>query len=670
MMGQIQPYQGHGMTPELIADPLIDRFDLAYLIRKNFWKLLIAPILCAILGGAFYFKQEKLYESSALLMVDSSLDQLLQFESTQQGGGHLKESLKSLEVAVVADSVVLRVVNRLDLREAPGFLPPKLAKIPNLQDTEMLHFLRQKRIKASLQPETRLIRISVLDQQPDRARLIAEAFVEEFEGFLSDQRKGEAGDARETIEKQAEEARGSALAFEEKLKEFRSSNSNFPLEQDSELFATRLTQLGQDLNTAVRSRVELESLNTSVADIDPNQHPIDIIEIANYQGVAHVTSLLTALTDSKSRLAVAEERYTPSNPSFLAAKAEVDRNTELIREQARDIKSTLEAKYEAALKREELIQRELDTMQRELVDLKSRSSEFRALQAESENQWALYQSLQQRLSESIMSSELTGNIATVVSEPLTPFVDSRPPAVLFYIIGAVLGFVLSGIWVILKVLAGLPFTSSRQLEDRLGLPVVADWSSRSPNAPFTPSPALMQTINAQRSKTIQISAPGLNGSGHMIADFVAQSAASSGKKTLLIVIQPGAVAANIQSTHVNHLHRLVVSPENVMDESAFPDALERFRQIYDKIIIEAGATHDSATVNWISHFSDQDVVAVGEGLVNKGEIAASVKSLYRPGSAPVALILVNPRQLRKRGTVATHTSTQMPMAQSAPGRIG
>mgnify|MGYP003640886412 CR=1 FL=1 len=650
-------------SPELMVDPLIDRFDLIFLIRRNFGKLLIAPILCAILAGAYHFKQQPLFESSALLMVDSSLDQLLQFESTDQGSGQIQESLKSLEVAVVADSVVLRVVNRLDLRNAPGFLPPKLAAMPELKDTELLHFLRQNRIQASLQPETRLIRISASDPQPERARLIAETFVEEFEGFLADQRKGEALQAKETIEKQSKEARQAALDSEQRLKDYRKNNSSFPMEQDDALFSARLTQLGEDFNAVVRSRVELDSLNESVRDIDPETNATDIIEIANYQGVSHVSSLLSALSTSKSRLAIAQERYTESNPSYLAAKAEVDRNNELIRDQARDIKSTLEAKYNAAKKREELIQRELSKLQNEIVGMKANGFEFKALQAESENQWALYQNLQKRLSENIMSTELHGKIATVVSEPLTPFNDSRPPILLFVVIGGVLGCLFSGAWIIIKILSGLPFTSSRQLEDRLGLPVIADWSSRSGSAPGSPSPALLQTLNAHRAQTIQISAPGLNGQGEAIAEVIAQIAASSGRKTLFLTIKPGAQQANIQPTSVHNLHRLTVSPANVMDEAAFPDALSRFRQLYDKIIIEAGATNDPATVNWISHFADQDVVVVGEGVVNKNEIASRVRSLYRADSAPVALILVAPN---KRGQAMT--APRGPSRSAIPSR--
>ena len=65
-------------------------------------------------------------------------------------------------------------------------------------------------------------------------------------------------------------------------------------------------------------------------------------------------------------------------------------------------------------------------------------------------------------------------------------------------------------------------------------------------------------------------------------------------------------------------------------------------------MIEAGAVNAPATVNWISHFSDQDVVIVGRGAISKSEIASRVRSLYRPDAAPVALMLVNPQSSKKK----------------------
>lgn len=632
--------------PEMMVDPLFDRFDLAFLIRKNIGKLILVPLVCMALAGFYRFKQEPIYKSSALLLVDSGLNDLLQFEPVDDGSSPLEQSLRSMEVTIISDAVILRVIDKLGLRERPGFLPAGLAENGPVSDSKLLNYLRSHRIEAALQPETRLIKISVTDPDPERAREIAAAFVEEFEGFLADQRKQEAIFVRESLQGQLKEARDAALAAEAQLKDFREQNSSVPLEQDHDLFSTRLAQFGEELNQAVHLRVELESLDASLNEIDPDQNPIDVIEVADYQGKAHVASLLSALSTSRSRLAVAEERFTERNPAYLAAKAEVDRNFELLREQALDIKKTVKARYEAALSRESLVRSELDKLQQELVSVKSISSEFRALQSEAESSWLLHTALQQKMGEAVASTDLPGKIATVVSPPLTPHKKANTPTIFFLIAGGAVGVFLVGVWVIFKVLTGLPFSNSRQIEDRLGLPVIADWSNNRPDLSPTPSPGLMQTLSSSQSQVIQVSAPGLNQEGESVAERVARHASETGRETLLLVVKPEANQSGGPRTVAPGLDRLEVTPEVALDESAFRAGIASFRQKYEKVIVEAGAVTDPSAVDWISNFTDQDVVVVARGQMTKDEVASRVRRLSRPDSSPVALILVDPNRRR------------------------
>ena len=91
---------------------------------------------------------------------------------------------------------------------------------------------------------------------------------------------------------------------------------------------------------------------------------------------------------------------------------------------------------------------------------------------------------------------------------------------------------------------------------------------------------------------------------------------------------------------------LTVTPEVALDESAFRAGIASFRQKYEKVIVEAGAVTDPSAVDWISNFTDQDVVVVARGQMTKDEVASRVRRLSRPDSSPVALILVDPNRRR------------------------
>ena len=625
---------------EFMVDPLIDQHDIRYLLTRSWKVIVLIPLLCASLATVWKTTREPMFESSAMLLVDSSLDQLLQFEKVGSSGDSVQESLRSLEVAVVADSVVLRVVEKLDLRNAEGFLPREMASDPALPDGKLLNFIQENRISASLQPETRIIKISATDPDPERARLIATTFVDEFQSFLADQRRGEVSKVRELIESQVAEAKSAALEAEEDLKVFRESTEGIPLDEDHDLFAARLTQFGADLNEAVRARVELEGIHESLESLGVETPAADIIEIAGYRSDAHFSGLMTSLSNAQSRLAAARQQHTPSQPTYLAAEAEAARYEEQIETFAKDITETVNARYEAAKKREALLNLEVAQLQNELIKQKSRGSGFRIAMEEVDNRWLHYKTLQQRLSENIISTEMPGSIATVVSEPLTPFKASGPPMVIFTIAGGFAGLFLVGGFLIWKILAGIPFSDARQLESRFQLPVIADWTNRSGDT--SEANAMMPYLLGGHAQIMQISAPGLPAECESVAQKLALSLANGNRRTLLVRVKAESGTARITESGTKNLSLLSLSPEDIFDSARFSSVLPKLRESFEKILIESGTLQNPPLIEWISSFADREVMAVAKGTSTKSEVTRRVRRLNQENETRIGFIFVDP----------------------------
>ncbi|MEM7601044.1 MAG: Wzz/FepE/Etk N-terminal domain-containing protein [Verrucomicrobiota bacterium] len=633
--------EGHS-DPEFIVDPLLDRHDLAHLLKRNWKVIAVVPLLCAILSTLWKVTREPVYESSAMLLVDSSLDQLLQFENVGSSKDSVQDSLRSLEVAVVADSVVLRVVERLDLRDSNGFLPADMAAIPELPDAKLLNFIQNNRISASLQPETRIIKITATDPDPERAKLVASTFVEEFQSFLADQRRGEVSKVKELIEIQVAEAKAEALKAERDLKTIREENKGAPLDQDHDLFAARLSQFGADLNEAVRSRVELEGIHESLSKLPENTPAADVIEIAGYRSDSHFSGLMTSLANANSRLAAAQQQFTPSHPTYLAAAAEATRYKEEIESFARDITETIAARYEAARKREALLDLEVSQLQNQLIDQKSRGSEFRVAMEEVDTRWLHYKTLQQRLSENIISTEMPGSIATVVSEPLTPFRAAGPPTFIFTAAGGFVGLFLIAGFLCWKILKGIPFTDAQQLENRFRLPVIADWTDQAANREGTN--AMMPYLLGGQAQIMQVSAPGLPGECQAVAQKLALSLANGNRRTLLVRVKGHADTARITESGTKNLSLLTLSPDDIFDPSRFSSVLPKLRGSFEKILIEAGTLQSPPLIEWISSFSDREVMAVAKGTSAKSEVEQRVRRLNRESDTRIGFIFVESSQ--------------------------
>ena len=109
--------------------PLLDFKDLVSIIKRRFWWLVAIPFVCVVLTIVYLFTiAVPLYSSSALIYVDPKFEKTLQIENVQASSSSDLDSLNSLEKAITSDTMIVRVVNKLNLREEPDFMPKSLRK--------------------------------------------------------------------------------------------------------------------------------------------------------------------------------------------------------------------------------------------------------------------------------------------------------------------------------------------------------------------------------------------------------------------------------------------------------------------------------------------------------------------------------------------------------------
>lgn len=625
-------------------DPILDTFDLTYILRKYYRVILGIPILCGILGLLYYFSQEPLFKGTALLLIDPKFDQIIQFDQTQGNPTDL-DSLASLEVAMVSDSMILRVIEHLDLRDDKEFIPSILQEVEDLSDSQLVEYLRKKRFSAKLLPGTRIVEIASLDPDPERARVLAGAFASEFEAFLNEQRQNEIFGARLRLEEQAEKARASALLAEQKIRDFRESHPDFPVEQDHDLYAVRLSQFSEELNMAVRLRTELESQATALAEVDSETSPIAVVELAGYQSMPHVSDLLSQRATSGARLAAIAEEWGSSHPTYQSAASEYRKNSDQLRELVSGIKVAIQSKYVAAKAKENALRSQVNDLQKGLVKLKSLSSEFRVLQQQAEREWLVHESLQTQLGQSF-SHVTSGNIATVISEPLTPHKKASPEFLIAALVAGAIGVFLTCGWVAFLVFRGVPYTDKSQLQNRLGLPVVADLGANGSSSRTQDAAVLVHSLGISKRKTTQISAPQLNGVGEDVTNLVAAASAKSGAKCLLVIVDSehgeDLKSATCRETKYENLWEMEVSAESAFSSKGLSEKMAELKKEFDHVFLEARGPQEEEFVKMLSPLVDQNLVVVGKGIVAKRTLDESIRDIHRDQMPPISLVMVDP----------------------------
>lgn len=633
--------------------PLLDFDDLVGILKRRLPWFFVLPTLCVAAALTYvYLIAEPLYESKALVFVDPMFDRSLQIQPTGMSLSDL-DSLNSLEKAIVSDTMILRVVDKLALRDDPGFLPKSLRKLKAegkaVPDSRLLKDLRQERFSAGLIRPTRLLELKVLDPDPVRAQRIATAFVEEFETFLGDQKRTEAGHSTEDLRDRAEAAYQNALEAEKALETFRLEHPELTVEQDHQLFAERLTKMGDELNGVSSKVFNLRSRVETLKEVDPETDPLKVISLGGFSEIEHVSELLNQRLNAHAALASASEQFTESNPRYREAQSRVEEIERQLKALARDLKQSLEADYAASLKNEEMLATRVAELQAQLTGVKTASSQFRAIQQRVETEWQIHQSLRERIGQTSIDSEKSSNVTRLMSEPIVAHKPTSPSKPLAGIVGLLAGGLLCGGLVGIDLLRGKPFANRRQVEQTLAAKVVAEIATPSRGGSDRElMDAMTRVLLAPEHRgaaILHLSSLRENEEGLRVAACLASASAFHACRTLLVSVVPGGdprLPVNLVpvASQTENLHTLRLPSSFLIVPQDTWQLLSPHRQRFDRIVVESTAfTQESQIPAAVAPFADANLVLVDRRQGTRREIEESVSHLSRGTHGSISVIL-------------------------------
>lgn len=596
-----------------------DWSDIVHLLRRNRALLLVAPALGLLLGLAASFLLPPVYRTSATIYLRPNFDREMALE---QNISKLEDadSLRSMERAMVSDAVVLRAVERLGLRNDPGFLgesvPPE-----GLPDARIMEILRD-RYAAELVPNTRLVELTVEDYSPERAARIADALVDEFLGHLSSDKRAKEAELRSLLLGQAERALEGALAAEEKLKEFRLANPETIVEQDSGIFHERLLEHGKALNEATAELSRLEAVRASLQSIDAAADPYRVFQAVNNRTSDHLSELLTMHAAAKSDFAAVQQRVTASHPSYLEAESRLAQVNETLLSYAGELKNGVELEHAAALERTQRLQENLSALQQELVGFKQASAEFRGLKEEIDRHWNTHSRLQQKIMDLDVGPEGDPTFATVISRALVPDEKAGPKELLWGGGGILLGglFALGMVW--RRHRQGLPFTSAAQPAEILGIPAIAELQAAKSGetgqriARLESSPQWLNLLLALRDiRVVQVTSLDSGEDAALLPQALCRSDASRGIPSLLLTFRhqadPRAEARPLLGSAQASV--MEIHPDLLLQPGRFISLLSERLKEYGRIVIDTTQSPEVEVKLTVCQIAQASLVAVSGG---------------------------------------------------------
>ncbi|HQZ30064.1 MAG TPA: Wzz/FepE/Etk N-terminal domain-containing protein, partial [Verrucomicrobiales bacterium] len=293
--------------------PTLDLTRLAAVVFRRLW--LAGTVAAAFVGLAIFYvlTATKVYQSSAVIYVDPKNDGAVfdGIKGVRQASWETLDALKSMADGIRNGTVILRVVDKLKLREDPSFLPTRAA---GYSDSELVEIIG-KNVTADLRRGTRLIDVAVKDRSPERAQAMTAAFIDEFQNLIREQNRSSAEKSRATLEEQAVNQLARVNQAEEKLQEFRRLHSDLALNEKSDITNTKLEDLDKLLsgasNDVLLRRAEFEQYESI-----PKEEIERVLEIGEQGGQDHIQKILLARNQKRAEFSRIKDQYAPSHPTY------------------------------------------------------------------------------------------------------------------------------------------------------------------------------------------------------------------------------------------------------------------------------------------------------------------------------------------------------------------
>jgi uncharacterized protein involved in exopolysaccharide biosynthesis len=231
-------FSSQSQTEDQNALSGVDLTRYWHLLLHQSWVLVLTVILAAAGAAVYLSKAPKVYSSTATMEVEQESRRVTSFQQISASEFRTSEALKTVEQSLLTWSLILRVIQENGLANHPKFAPPKPNGI-SYGDTELVQLFEQK-LSVTLRRGTRLIDVSVEDEDPEQAQRLTQSVVDLFLSEGLNQKLRVARVAGSALQKEADELKLKVERSERNLQEYREKFKAVSLEDKQNIIVDKL----------------------------------------------------------------------------------------------------------------------------------------------------------------------------------------------------------------------------------------------------------------------------------------------------------------------------------------------------------------------------------------------------------------------------------------------
>ncbi len=451
------------------AAPPIDFRILYYTLRERLWIIALCCLVAGLATTAYLYRAPKIYQANLILQVEQEEQKILNIQRVQQEDPASVEFLKTVEQTLQSRTLFERVIDTNGLAANEQFTKPEPGE-PRPTREQLVTRLG-KMIEVKLRKGSRLIDVNVEHNDPALAAKVANSLVGEYLGQNYDQTASASDTAFGFLRNEEARLKTKLEQSERGMQEYKEKTQSVSLEERQNVVVEKLKELNQKVTEAKSVRIAHETAFNQAQRLGNNVAALMFLQVVTSDStVADIRSNIGKL---ESELANLRQRYKERHPKYIQVASQLAEWKNSLTNAVLNIPQTIRSLYESAKASESALEVALREQETAALELNKRSLVYNKLAREVDSDRVLYESVLNRIKETMLTKEIKPSKVRVVQQAVAPELPVKPNKIKVALLGIVAG--LGGGILIALFLSSLDrsLKTVDQTEEFLGVPVVS-----------------------------------------------------------------------------------------------------------------------------------------------------------------------------------------------------
>ncbi|MBQ6743550.1 MAG: hypothetical protein IJR05_02190 [Acidaminococcaceae bacterium] len=448
----------------------IDLLEVANIVKRHIRQIAKVTAGCLVLGCLYLLVAKPVYESEALLRITLPKGIANSPLSGIEGGNValIQQQMSTMAEVLISQDVVKPIMEE---------------EAKENKDEELKYETYVKRIKTEPVRNTEILKITISGKTPSNAQKTNQRLLDSFMQKITVVGNTEQTKNRKFLEQRIVSAKENLEKAEMELEKFKTEHK---LTSPSDSANTSMGRIKSRENELVSNQVALETAQARLAAVDAQLANAGAASADN-QTVKQYNEQLVKL--EQTRIAYLE-KYTEKHPKMMDLNAQIaSLKQKVVEETARvaNLQAPSDNKvHQELIARKFASQTEVAVAQQKAESLRNAlakdnedfdkytalQKEFARLARDASVAKEIHAMLAKRLEEAKIAEVMQQNNVQVVNEPTLPEEPSKPKKIMVLALAALLGFLFSSSYYVLKGLMHPAIRREQDVEIHLGMAVL------------------------------------------------------------------------------------------------------------------------------------------------------------------------------------------------------